>query len=393
MRHSLNASVAKVVQRLGDLVAIPSVSSTSAQFDQSNRAMIERLQSELDALGFCTQVQDIDNTTGKPKQNLIAHIGPFDDPSRRGLLLSGHTDTVPCNPELWHSDPFTLTERDDRLYGLGSTDMKGFIAIAIEAAQAFAGQRLEHSLSLLMTADEESSMSGARHLADQGEALARHAIIGEPTGLQPIRSHKGILMEALRITGRSGHSSDPALGNNALEGMHEALEVILAWRSELQARASNRDFAMPTASLNPGRIEGGDNPNRICAQCELQFDLRFLPGMEAAQLRDELHQRVAQRLHGSGLQIEWRPLFGGIPAFETAADSELIAFLEDLTGKPAGCVAFGTEGPFFNQLGMQTVIMGPGDIAVAHQPDEFLPLDSIQPTLDILDQTIRHYCL
>ncbi len=387
----MNSPTQQVIHRLSELVAIPSISSVSPQFDQSNQAIIQRLANELDELGFNTNIQTVDSDPSK--QNLIAHIGPFDDPNQRGLVLSGHTDTVPCNPELWQSDPFTLTEDGGKLRGLGSTDMKGFLAIAIEAARKFTNQPLTRSLTLLMTADEESSMSGARHLADQGEPLGQYAIIGEPTGLQPIRSHKGILMESLLLIGRSGHSSDPSLGNNALEGMHEALDTILKWRTELQQRASNTDFAMPTISLNPGRIEGGDNPNRICAQCELQFDLRFLPGMDAAELRDELHQRVAERLQHSGLTIEWQPLFGGIPAFTTAAEGDLVKTLEQLTGQTAGCVAFGTEGPFFNQLGMETVVMGPGDIAVAHQPDEFLPIDSIAPTLRILNDVIRRYCL
>ena len=140
-----------------------------------------------------------------------------------GLVLAGHTDTVPFDEGRWRSDPLGLSERDQRLYGLGSTDMKGFFPLAIAAAEAFRDTPLQQPLILLATADEESSMNGARALAAAGRPKARAAIIGEPTSLVPVRMHKGIMLEAVRVTGRPGHSSNPELGNSALEAMHAVM--------------------------------------------------------------------------------------------------------------------------------------------------------------------------
>jgi acetylornithine deacetylase len=200
-------------------------------------------------------------------------------------------------------------------------------------------------------------------------------------------------MEAVHLHGRSGHSSDPSLGVNALEAMHEAIGEILAWRNELQKKNRNPLFRVAVPTLNLGHIHGGDNPNRICGDCELHFDLRPLPGMELAALRAELTGRLERRLAGSGVELRIRPLFPGLPPMETAADSPLVRAAEELTGHGAEAVAFGTEGPFFNELGMQTVILGPGDIDQAHQPDEFLALDRIEPTVSLLRSLIERFCL
>ena len=153
------------------------------------------------------------------------------------------------------------------------------------AARGLRAADLTAPLILLATADEESSMDGAHLLVEQQRPRAAHAIIGEPTGLRPVRMHKGIAMEAIRLKGRSGHSSDPALGVNALDGMHQALDELITWRSELQARYRNPLFAVEVPTVNLGHIHGGDNPNRICAECELHFDIRPLPGMDLEELR------------------------------------------------------------------------------------------------------------
>src|SRR5690606_37299728 len=217
---------------------------------------------------------------GQPhKANLIATLGR----GAGGLVLAGHTDTVPCDPDRWASDPFSLTERDGRLYGLGATDMKGFFPVALEAARRFDQSKLQQPLIILATADEESSMDGARLLAELGRPKARYAVVGEPTGMKPVRMHKGIMMERVRVQGLAGHSSNPALGNNALEAMHLVIADLLAFRSELQNRYRNPGFAVPVPTLNLGHIHGGDNPNRICGHCELQFDLRPLPGMQVVE--------------------------------------------------------------------------------------------------------------
>jgi acetylornithine deacetylase len=254
-------------------------------------------------------------------------------------------------------------------------------------------QRLKRPLILLGTADEESTMCGAKTLSELPRKLGRQAVIGEPTGLKPIRMHKGIAMEAIRLTGKSGHSSNPALGISALEGMHRVIGEVMLWRSELQQQHRNPAFEVPFPTLNLGHIHGGDNPNRICGQCELQFDLRQLPGMELVALRSELRERLTGLLADSGLQWEMISLFEGIPAMETPNEAAIVKTLESLTGHPAGAVAFATEGPYLNRLGLETVICGPGYIDQAHQPDEYLPLEQIQPGVQLIQSLIRKFCM
>ena len=376
-----------LMEMLAGVIADPSVSSVSPQFDSGNRAVSERLANWLDDLGFRVELMEIPGHT--EKYNVIAALGEGDD----GLVLAGHSDTVPFDLERWSSDPFTLTERDGRLYGLGTCDMKGFFPLAIEAARRFKREALRAPLTIVATADEESTMDGALELVKQGRPKGRYALIGEPTGLRPVRAHKGIMMEAIRLIGRAGHSSDPALGINALEGMHQVLAELIAWREELQANNRNPLFAVPVPTLNLGHIHGGDNPNRICGQCELHIDIRPLPGMALEELRGELERRVRARLGESALAVEFQPLFSGTPAMETRADSPIVTASEALTHHPAGSVAFGTEGPYFHQLGVETVILGPGDIEQAHQPDEYLEMARIAPTVELLEGLIRRFCV
>jgi len=376
-----------LLDRIRQLIATPSVSSVSPQFDQSNRAVIDLLAEWLEASGFAVRIEPLPGRSDKA--NLIATLG--EGPG--GLVLAGHTDTVPFDAGRWRYDPFGGTVADERIYGLGSADMKSFLALAIEAAREFSARDLRQPLVILATADEESSMGGARALAAAGQPLGRHAVIGEPTGLRPVRMHKGILMEAIRLEGRSGHSSNPALGASALEGMHQVIGELLRWRTELQARYRNPLFEVDVPTLNLGRIHGGDNPNRICADCELHIDIRPLPGMALAELRDVLHQRLGHLLSDGELKLSFEPLFPGIEALETPAAAAIVQAAEDLTGAPAGVVGFGTEGPYFNALGMETVILGPGSVDCAHQPDEFLPLATLQPTLDLLRGLIGQFCV
>jgi acetylornithine deacetylase len=378
---------AAVLDRMRRLVAVPSVSSFDPRADQGNRGVIELLASWLDELGFRVEVQALAGTLHKA--NLIAALG--EGPG--GLVLAGHTDTVPYDEGLWRFDPFTLTEQDGRLYGLGIADMKGFFPLALEAARSFIGEDLGEPLLVVATADEESGMEGARALVSAGRPRARYAIIGEPTGLKPVRMHKGVMWEAVRVEGRSGHSSDPNLGASALEGMQRVIQGLLRWRADLQGRFANHAFQVCVPTLNLGYIHGGDNPNRICAHCELHVELRPLPGMLLEELRRTLAERVAESVGDVGLTVRTVPLFPGIPALEVDARSPLVRAAEELTGEPAGAVAFGTEGPFFMQLGTTPLILGPGDIEQAHQPNEFLAMDRIAPTVDLLRRLIGRFCV
>ncbi|MFP8968623.1 acetylornithine deacetylase [Pokkaliibacter sp. CJK22405] len=374
-------------QRIDQLIASPSVSCTRPDLDMSNRGVIDLLEGWFSHLGFRTEVVEV----APAKYNLIATLGQGEG----GLVFSGHTDTVPCNEEKWQSNPFAIEERDNKLYGLGSCDMKGFFSVVLEAVLPFAEhpEKLKEPLIILATADEECSMIGARALAESGRLKARKAIIGEPTNLRPIYQHKGIMMNGLRIIGQAGHSSNPALGNNAMEAMHSVMSELLGYRQDLQARYKNADFQVQVPTLNFGCIHGGDNPNRICGECELEFDLRALPGMDNDELFAQMEQRLAPVAERHQVKLEFFPLFPHIPAFANQREMELVQRCEQLTGSAAESVAFATEGPFLQRMGMETIILGPGSIDQAHQPDEFLALDQIRPAVNLLQSLIRHYCL
>tara|TARA_R110000868_G_scaffold4539_7_gene28539 strand:+ start:1300 stop:2481 length:1182 start_codon:yes stop_codon:yes gene_type:complete len=367
------------------LIAAPSVSCTQAHWDQSNRPVIDLLSSWLGDLGFTCDVQQV----APGKFNLLASYGS----GPGGLVLAGHSDTVPFDEALWQTDPLKLTEVDGRWVGLGSCDMKGFFALIIEAVQPLLAQPFKQPLLILATCDEESSMSGARALAAAGRPLGRAAVIGEPTGLKPIRLHKGIMMERIDILGQSGHSSDPSLGHSAMEAMQDVMLELRNLRSQWQREFNNPQFSMPQPTLNFGCIHGGDNPNRICGQCALEFDLRPLPGMQPEALRAAIRLKLQPLAEQHKVKIDYAPLFPSVPPFEQNADAELVRVAERLTGHIAASVAFATEAPYLQQLGCETLVLGPGDIDCAHQPGEYLDTSRLQPTVEILRGLINHYCL
>lgn len=375
-------------QHLQQLVALPSVSCAVPEWDMSNSAVIDYLANCFSDLGFNTRVMPLEQTG---KANLVATLGSGEG----GLVLAGHSDTVPYDADHWQSDPFKLTEKDGKLYGLGATDMKGFFPVIIEAVKPYLSQTFKHPLIVLATADEESSMSGARALAHYGipGVTPRYAVIGEPTNLIPIRAHKGIMMEAVRVQGHSGHSSNPALGKNALEAMHQVMSELIQLRGELQLKYRNPAFAVQTPTLNLGCIHGGDGANRICGSCELHFDLRLLPGMDNDEIRAAIQQRLVPIAERSQTDIVLSSLFEGVDPFGEHEQSELVKVCEQLTGNRADTVAFATEAPFMQQLGMQTLVLGPGSIDQAHQPDEFIPLEQIEPAVNILRKLIEKFCL
>ena len=381
----MKASPPDTLQLMHNLVALPSVSSVSPDIDMGNLAVVETLAGWLEDLEFDIDILPLKSAANKA--NLVATLGK----GQGGLVLAGHTDTVPFDEKRWNYDPLALTEADGRLYGMGTSDMKGFFALAIAAARKHKACDLDAPLVIVATADEESTMNGARELASSNRLRAGHVMIGEPTGLKPVRMHKGMMMEAIRLVGRSGHSSDPSLGVNAMEGMHRVLGEILAWRDDLQQRYSNDAFAVSSPTLNLGRIFGGDNPNRICAHCELHYDLRPLPGMLPDNLRKEIHERLTSLT--SDFETEFRTLMESVPPFESPDASSMVKAAEQLTGTDAESAAYSTEAPFYQQCGLDAVVLGPGDIAQAHQPDEYLALDRITPTVDLIDGLIRRFCI
>ena len=259
--------------------------------------------------------------------------------------------------------------------------------------RAVDGAELSQPLIVLATADEESSMAGAMALVEMGRPKARYAVIGEPTGMRPVYQHKSILMESIQVVGEAGHSSNPAHGSSALEAMQEVISRLLLFRENLQQQFTNPHFDVQVPTLNLGCIHGGDNPNRICSSCELHFDVRLLPGMSNQVIRDEISALVNDVARQRGLTITLNSLINGVEAFAEREDSALIQAAQQITGHQAETTAFATEAPYFQQLGLETVVLGPGNIAQAHQPDEYLALATLQPCINALEQLIRRFCL
>jgi acetylornithine deacetylase len=355
----------------------------------SNRPVCDLLADWAGSIGMSTRLEPLVGHPGK--FNMIATYG-----EGPGLILSGHTDTVPCDPELWTSDPFVMDERDGIWFGLGSCDMKGFFVPALQAAETLIrteGPRFRASLTLVATADEETSMDGARQLVDMvGPLNGSKTIIGEPTSLVPVLLHKGVMMTEISLTGQAGHSSNPAWGNNAIEAMHEVLGELLNIRAEWQAQWQDDRFEVPFPTLNPGCIHGGDNPNRICGLCHLNFDTRPVPGMDPEQLYSLLKSRLGQVARDQAVDFAIKRLCKPVPPFANP-DSELSGILESLGAARPISVGYGTEAPFYQQLGSDTLVMGPGSIRYAHQPDERVHPKDIDRARALLEKLIHTLCI
>ncbi|MGB5813412.1 MAG: acetylornithine deacetylase, partial [Polyangiales bacterium] len=333
-------------EMIRQLVATPSVSSSDARFDQSNQGVIDLVAQWASDLGFQTEITAVPDTDGKA--NLVATLGEGSD----GLVLSGHTDTVPYNAERWTDDPFALTQRDGKLFGLGAADMKGFFAAALQAVSRVDRGRLRRPIVLLGTADEESTMAGARALVDRGEPLGRYAIIGEPTGLTPIKKHKGVLFVRITVGGKAGHASQPAEGVNAIEGIHEVMRALRAWRSGFETRYRDDEFEVVSPTLNFGRIAGGDSPNRIPDECTLDIDMRLLPGMRSADILDELRDQARTATDGAPWTVRV-DAFGDYGAFGGPSDAGFQRDVETVCGCSAKTALFCTEAPYLTQMGLE----------------------------------------
>ncbi|EGQ9728534.1 TPA: acetylornithine deacetylase [Vibrio cholerae] len=365
------------------LISTSSISSTDARWDEGNEQVIAKLADWLSALGFSIQIEQV----APNKQNLIAKLGSGEG----GLLLAGHSDTVPFDEGRWNYNPHALTQANNRFYGLGTADMKGFFAFIYEAVKNVDWSKQTKPLYLLATCDEETTMLGARHFTENAPFKPDYCIIGEPTSLVPIRAHKGHVANAIRVTGKSGHSSNPALGVNAIEIMHEVLFALMQLRDRLIKEYHHPGFEIPTPTLNLGHIHGGDSPNRICGCCELHYDVRPLPGISLDGLdnlmRDALRE-VQQKWPG---RIELVPLHDPIPGYECAHDHPFIHGISEICQQEAQTVNYCTEAPFLQQI-CPTLVLGPGSIDQAHQPDEFLAFEFIDPTVRVLSRAMQKYC-
>ena len=370
-----------------DIIAIPSISSTDPAWDQSIQGVIQLLADWFSQLGFRCDITPLPDLPGK--FNLVATLGSGDG----GLLLAGHTDTVPFDAGRWSKDPFTVTQEGDRLYGLGTIDMKGFFAFIAMAVQEMDLRQLKKPLRILATADEETTMAGARAIAEAATIKPDYAVIGEPTGLVPVMMHKGHMSESIRVTGKSGHSSDPANGVNAIEIMHKVLGKLTLLQQDLSKKYHNSHFKVPHPTLNFGAIHGGDSPNRICGACELQIDLRPIPGVSPQELMVMLEENLSEihACHPGCLHISH--MHEPIPPYACESSSVLITEAERATGHSAESVNYCTEAPFVQQLGCDTLVLGPGYITQAHQPDEYLDLSFVTPTKEVLKHLVQRFCL
>lgn len=366
-----------------DLISTSSISSTDPSWDEGNSNVIEKLATWLKDLGFEIQITEIE----PGKMNLLAKKGQ----GTGGLLLAGHSDTVPFDQGRWNYEPHALTEANNRFYGLGTADMKGFFAFVLEAVKKIDWSQQQKPLYILATCDEETTMLGARHFADEAPVQPDYCIIGEPTSLVPIYAHKGHVANAIRVTGRSGHSSDPSLGINAIEIMHEVLFALMQLRERLIKEYHHPGFAIPNPTLNFGHIHGGDSPNRICGCCELHYDVRPLPGISLDGLNNMLKEGLKE------IEAKWpgclsiHALHDPIPGYECDHQHPFVHGMAQICETDAQTVNYCTEAPFLQQL-CPTLVLGPGSIDQAHQPDEFLAFEFIDPTIKILSKAIHQYC-
>ncbi|MDF2178690.1 acetylornithine deacetylase [Aliiglaciecola sp. CAU 1673] len=369
------------------IIASPSISAFEEHLDMSNRPLIDLLATWLGDFGFDITIQHVPHA--RNKYNMLAKLGSGEG----GLLLAGHSDTVPFDAGRWQHDPFKLTEKDNKLYGLGTCDMKGFFAFVLEALQGLPLDKLKKPIYVLATADEETSMAGARFFSEQQLIRPDMALIGEPTELKPIYKHKGHMAHSIEIQGQAGHSSDPARGVNAIEIMYKAIGELLTLKDKLASRYQDNAFSVPEVTLNLGHIHGGDGENRICGHCKLNFDLRAIPALadhEAIRLIDEALAPVGKAYPG---RLSRSLMYDTVPAFGCREEAQILDLAKELTGFDPASANYSTEAPFISALGCDTLILGPGSIKQAHQPDEYVSLEYINPTVNALRGFIQRVCL
>ncbi|MCC5992884.1 MAG: acetylornithine deacetylase [Rhodobacteraceae bacterium] len=375
---------------LADLVAFPSVSS------DGNRDITDYLARKLE--GYGARVTVMPDETGR-QANLLATLGPEgrDD----GVILSGHTDVVPVADQSWTHDPFTLTEQDGRLYGRGSCDMKGFVAACVAMAPVLGARNLARPVHFAFTHDEEVGCFGAQRLTEwmkrQGIS-ARAAIIGEPSLMQVIEGHKGCYEYSTHVTGLEGHGSSPELGVNAVEYAARIAVKLAELREALKTRApAGCPFDPPHSTINIGGLQGGQAHNIIPGTARLDWEMRPVQDSDAGFVKAELaalctHLQDQMRTRHPQAEIRTRTIaevVGLIPETDNPARALMMA----LTGaNGAGLVPFGTEAGLFQGIGIASVICGPGSIAQAHKPDEYIEISQLARCLDVLDGLADALC-
>jgi acetylornithine deacetylase len=368
-----------LVPLLRSLVAIDSTST------RSNLPLLDRLEGEARALGFTTRRATWVDESGVDKGNLVCRRGP-DAPG--GLALVGHTDCVPFDPE-W-TEALAGAEREGKVFGRGAADTKGFLAAALVAASRTAPAR--HPLALVFTADEEVGCLGAKRLLAEGRVHPRHAIVGEPTGLTPVRAHKGYCAVEVVIEGLEGHSAYPDVGASAIHALGRLWPEIEAIGAELR-RETDAAFSPPHTTWNVGVVQGGKARNIIAGECRFTYEWRPLPGHDprrALRLLEEACERLAASA-GGRLSVEVAPLRTDAAAV-TPPEAEIVRFLEAESGNESTTVPFGTELPEVIGMGAEACVFGPGDIRVAHRTGEHVEVAELERAAVILARAIERFC-
>ena len=360
---------------LARLVAFDTVSA------RSNLALIDWVAAYLRGCGVNPIVLP---NAERTKANLYATIGPK---VPGGIVLSGHTDVVPVAGQAWDSDPFTLIERDGRLYGRGTADMKGFIAIALALVPALCRRRLAVPVHLALSYDEEIGCLGVPHLVRHViDSLPRPrlVLVGEPTMLRMVNAHKSIAGFRTTVTGREAHSATPQHGANAILYAAEIIDFIGRLAAEArQNPVAGCGFDPPHATFNIGTVEGGSAINIVPRRCTLVWDYRALPGEDTDAVLARYHRfieaDILPRLCAGAPQGEVDTLtLCNVPALHPDPDGPAESLARRLTGaNSAGTVAFASEAGVFQQAGIPAVVIGPGDVAQAHQPNEFISRDQL----------------
>jgi acetylornithine deacetylase len=356
----------------------------------SNLSLIGFIRDYLDGFGVTYRVST-DATGGKA--NLHAIIGPQ---TEGGLALSGHVDTVPVDGQAWTSDPFTLRRHDGRLFARGSCDMKGFVAACLAAVPDFQAMPLLRPLHLFISYDEEVGCGGAKRLIQDLDASGLRpdvCVVGEPSGMKPILAHKGKLNLHVTVRGLAGHSSEPSKGVNAVQAAGEAIAWVAREARRLAIEGPFEDgFDPPHTTIHVGTVAGGTILNIIPEHAAFTMEWRYIPG-------DDPHRHVKrmQAWIGENLEPAMRAVHPGcgfgyeialeMPGMALPAEHPLATVVKQVAGSNhAGKVAYGTEGGFYETAGIPAIICGPGHIAQAHQPDEWIA----ETELAACDRFIRH---
>ncbi|MBP2234634.1 acetylornithine deacetylase [Sinorhizobium kostiense] len=323
------------------------------------------------------------------RANLFATVGPKELP---GYVLSGHMDVVPANEDGWTSDPFRLRADAGRLYGRGATDMKGFLAVVLAVIPKLAALPLRRPIHIAFSYDEEAGCRGVPHMIARLPELCERplgAIIGEPSGMRAIRAHKGKAAARLTVRGRSGHSSRPDQGLNAVHAMSDVLGQAVAEAARLSRGPFEATFEPPYSSLQIGTLRGGQAVNIIPESCEAEFEARAISGIDPAGLLEPVRQ-AAERLTGRGFGVEWQEL-SAYPALSLAEGAPLAALLEELTGvEPLAAVSYGTEAGLFQQAGIDAIICGPGEIGRAHKANEYILVEELEACRAVIEALGAH---